>query len=526
MKNRIWFHKFTAISILLIIWSATLYADVKRRIVVFGSSVAAGWVTSYNEQYDMQNGYAYRLRRNLGDCEVIVNCVPGDNTQSSLRRIQEDLLDLKPDYALIGLAMANEGLGRAPVDSVTAHYRKGLKKIIALCRESGIEPIVGLCYPNDSFNEDDYAAVRAMNIEVAQWDVPTINFLGALDDGHCHFPEGTTYEGDHPENLGHEEMFYAIEPQMFRVSPAWNRRALNPAMGKEYRDGQKDFSYTPDCMMHSFTFTFDCEVMSGVHQAIIEGVQGYLLLSWDRSGLDIQWNDKQYTRVAAFDRKEPIRITVSQYYLDERIEVYANDRKVRTIEARTEPLAFTLRAGDGVRYANAGVYRSAMNREEIEKLCDGTILNGSLCAWSNFVLEDSGRQYHNAVPWNEIDAGVRADSGKKDALREQYLVAREARASQPVFPEKTFITLSGSELMEYVGEYEISADDHMELKVVDGELRLFDHGQSIALRAESRDHFFVKAPYTFLVDFERVGSVITQMTITVMGNQLSANRCE
>ncbi len=165
-----------------------------------------------------------------------------------------------------------------------------------------------------------------------------------------------------------------------------------------------------------------------------------------------------------------------------------------------------------------------MNREEIEKLCDGTILNGSLCAWSNFVLEDSGRQYHNAVPWNEIDAGVRADSGKKDALREQCLVAREARESQPIFPEKTFITLSGSELMEYAGEYEISADDHMELKVVDGELLLFDHGQSIALRAESRDHFFVKAPYTFLVDFERVGGVITQMTITVMGNQLSAKR--
>ncbi len=512
MKNKGIF-RLVAISILLITWSITLHADVKRRIVVFGSSVAAGWVTSRHEQYDMQNGYAYRLRRYLNDCDVIVNCVPGDNTRSSLRRIQQDLLDLKPDYALIGLAMANEGLGRAPVDSVTAHYREGLRKIIGLCRENGIEPIVGLCYPNDGFDEDDYAAVRAMNIEIAQWDVPTINFLGALDDGQGHFPEGTTFEGDHPDDVGHEEMSYAIEPRMFRVSPAWNKRALNPAMGKEYMNVQTDFSYTPGRMMHSFTFTFDCAVESGVHEALIEGVQGFMLLTFDRSVLNIQWNDERYTESIS---SGPLRITISQYYLDERIEVYMNGRKVRTIRARTEPLAFTLRAGEGIRYASVGVYRSAMNRDEIGALCEGIVLNGSLCVWSNFVLDDSDGQYDNAIPWNEI--GI----GQKDALRTQYRTAREARENQPVFPEKSFITLAENELLEYAGEYAISADDCMEIKIVDSELRLFDRGQSIVLLAESRDHFFVRVPYTFLVDFEREEGAITQMSITVMGNRMTA----
>ncbi len=522
MRFKVSFLRIVATSILLTMIGSALNAGEKKKIVVFGSSVAAGWVTSYKERYDMQNGYAYRLQRAMSDYEVIVNSVPGDNTKSSLRRIQPDLIDLKPDYALIGLAMANEGLGRAPVDSVMAHYRQGLKKIIALCRENGIEPIVGLCYPNDSFGEEEYNAVRAMNIEVAQWDVPTINFLGALDDGKGKFPEGTTFEGDHPENLGHEEMFYVIEPGIFRASPAQNTAALNPRMGKDYRNNLKAFTYIPTSMMHSFTFTFDCMADKAVQKARIEGVEGTLMVRYDKDGLGIEWKGQKYDDVAQQNEAGPLRVTISQYYLDGRIEFYLNDQLVKTIEAQLQPQVFNLDTGSGAKYANAGIYRSAMNQDEIRVLCNGTVLNGSLCVWSNLELDKTRSKYDNAITWNEVGAGVKVPARMRNALFHQYREAREARENEPVFPEKPFITLSEDELTEFAGEYEITPDDHMELRVVDNELRLFDHGQSIGLRCESKDHFFVKAPYTFTVEFERTDGRISQMVVTVMGNQLKA----
>jgi len=39
--------------------------ESNKKIVILGSSVASGWVTSFEEKYDFRNGYAYRLERFL-----------------------------------------------------------------------------------------------------------------------------------------------------------------------------------------------------------------------------------------------------------------------------------------------------------------------------------------------------------------------------------------------------------------------------------------------------------------------------
>ena len=127
-----------------------------NKIVVLGSSVAAGWVTSYQEKYDMHNGYAYRLARLLEPrgWEVVNISIPGFDTKSTIQRFADDVLPLEPGYVIIGLSMSNEGLETGDPDSVSLSYETGIRKLIGLCRENNIRPVVGLCYSNDNYTEE------------------------------------------------------------------------------------------------------------------------------------------------------------------------------------------------------------------------------------------------------------------------------------------------------------------------------------------------------------------------------------
>jgi len=81
-------------------------------IVVLGSSVASGCVTSYEARYDMKNGYAYRLQRLLESqgYSVINRSVPGDATADLLNRLNKDLASLEADFAIIGLSLGNSAM--------------------------------------------------------------------------------------------------------------------------------------------------------------------------------------------------------------------------------------------------------------------------------------------------------------------------------------------------------------------------------------------------------------------------------
>ncbi len=190
-----------------------------KKIVVLGSSVSAGWVTSYEEQYDFKNGYAYRLERYLKDkgYDVINKGIPGDNTKDALARFDEDVLPEKPDYVFVGLSMSNEGLETEDPDSVYLSFQTGIKNIIAKCELHDIYPVLGLCYANDNFTEEQYEYLKRMNIEMNSYGYPCINFLGAFDDGQGHLPGSFKFDPNHPDNRGHEEFFLSFVPDLFQA---------------------------------------------------------------------------------------------------------------------------------------------------------------------------------------------------------------------------------------------------------------------------------------------------------------------
>ena len=72
----------------------------QKKVVIIGSSLAAGWVTSREGRYDFQNGFAQRLGRLLAErgFDVVNVSVPGDSTRDVLDRLEKDLFPHQSGY--------------------------------------------------------------------------------------------------------------------------------------------------------------------------------------------------------------------------------------------------------------------------------------------------------------------------------------------------------------------------------------------------------------------------------------------
>ena len=221
------------------------YADVApltfgtppQEVVVLGSSVASG--TGASPQSD---GWAYRMENLLEnqaplgqDSHFIWHVenasIGGDNTTSVRNRFQNDVSNARggADMVIVSLSLANEGLiGSGNPQAVFDSFKNGLTQIVDRCRAEGFYPIISLCYPQNLYTAAEYAQVRRMNLLLNTWDVPSINFLGAIDDGTGHWNPGQFADDGHPNSTGHGEMFAAIVPSLFdaiaagkTASPQW-----------------------------------------------------------------------------------------------------------------------------------------------------------------------------------------------------------------------------------------------------------------------------------------------------------------
>jgi hypothetical protein len=76
-------------------------------------------------------------------------------------------------------------------------------------------PIVTLCYPRSVYTPVEYGYIKRMNILLNSWDVPTVNFLGAVEDGNGHFARGFMFNDKHPNASGHRELSLSFVPTLF-----------------------------------------------------------------------------------------------------------------------------------------------------------------------------------------------------------------------------------------------------------------------------------------------------------------------
>lgn len=534
------FRPLLAIVLVLIIFSGNAFAQEnennKKTIVVLGSSVAAGWVTSYQEKYDMQNGYAYRLARLLEPegYQVVNISIPGFDTKSTINRFNKDVLPLDPDYVLIGLSMSNEGLETMNPDSVFESYRTGIRKIIGLCEENDIKPVLGLCYSNDNYTDEQYRYLKKMNLLINSWEVPSVNLLGVLDDGHGHFPEGYTFDPNHPDDRGHEEMFYAFVPDMFKaldegkVLPEFiNMPEELFLLGPE--KAYKQITYIPSEVMHSFTVSFSLQAPQNGNILEINTTGGIKRISLDNRGV-IHYDGKATD--IELNNNSIYNFTLTYHHLIGENKLYIDGKTLLEAKDQYEPLIFILGGGNQqMGISRLMIFRGALNIDEVNALHLGKAIDASLEV-ASLMFEDDFTPYGKELKNHALSNGhARVDADDMDkasaALQQKIEDAYIKRENELKVEHRKAIDVNPEKLLEYEGTYEIEPGDNLIVTKEDNMLFLDDHGRKAEILPYEEDNFFIHYPGDILILFERDETRnINGLTFSINGREMKAKKLQ
>ena len=283
-----------------LLFAAEASAAVDPTVIsVFGSSVADGAYcggncsgTALNTSAPAGGCYQSRLREYQASASestkrsVFNNCHGGDSTTKLLNRFDQ-MVATKAGIVFIGLSLANEGLRcctplmtpakcKACHDEIFEHYSAGMTELVTKIRALGASPIIAGCYPNSDYTADEYVYIQRMNLLTQSWDVPNINFLGAIDDGFGRWTEGYHANGGHPNDLGSTEMYHTIVPTIFDAIAAGKPNLVprSTSGGCVTFNGTSDPAVGVEVViptahtMHSFTLRFDFRTSTAIDAAI------------------------------------------------------------------------------------------------------------------------------------------------------------------------------------------------------------------------------------------------------------------
>ncbi|MFC2097163.1 GDSL-type esterase/lipase family protein [Bacteroidota bacterium] len=507
-----------------------------KKIVVIGSSVASGWVSSYKEKYDMQNGYVTRLARFLQPkgWEIINKSVPGFNTKDAITIFEEEVIQLNPDYLLLGLSMSNEGLETKDPDSVSLSYETGINKIIDLCKEHKITPVIGLCYSNDNYTGKQYDYLKRMNLKMNALGVACVNLLGVLDDGNGHFPEGHTFDPNHPNDRGHEELFYAFVPDMFDAIKNGKNIPKMPVNENSIKLGAKakfkNVGYVPTDVIHSFSFGFSFKTKSMGTLAAINVDNILHKISLNNDGYLLYKSDNKSTASKhRIEKNKWHNLFITHSYLSNKTILYIDGIKQAVIAEQIEPIQFLVgNNSKNVLYRNMMIYRGALNKDEISALENGKMIHAGLEIYS--LLDDTDiikNKKLNNIAVSLANAVVEPDENNKQIanILDRIEKARVARNNEIKVKHKKAIKLNSEIYNLYVGKYEIAPGDYFLIEKEDDKLYFVDRGNKAELLPETKTKFFIKYPAELTVLFEiDENEKVKGLIFSMNGREMKAKR--
>jgi lysophospholipase L1-like esterase len=315
-------------------------------------------------------------------------CVNGNSTVDVLARWKADFINNCGKYALLALSLGNEGIhenGQPSFDS----YRDNLQLMIAEARNADKIPVVTNSYTRGDFNATDYEFIKAINLLIHEWNVPSVNLLGAIDNGAGVWADNY-WSGDiyHPNDAGHAELFHALVPSLFDALEI-NKPIPTVKTGTSYTFNDVDkkgyLQFTPEDVIHSFTISFDVKTSnSGTVASFDAGnatigkieinADGNLVYSSPISG--------NITSSSVINNNAWHKITLTHYYAWGKTMLYIDDALVNTLSEQILATNFYLNGKTDfpttADYRNLLFYRSAMNIDEVEALAAGSLLKSSL----------------------------------------------------------------------------------------------------------------------------------------------------
>ncbi len=358
----------------------------KHKIAYMGSSVAygAGAENDLGWAYMYTNLLKERYGKGLSaiDWKTSNISVGGNSTTALLKRWEKDLPKECSRYVLYGLSLGNEGI-HDKGEPAFHSYHSGMQKAIAQARETDIIPVVSNNYTRADFNAADYEFVKKMNLMIHEWDVPSINTLGAIDDGFGRWAAGYENDPAHPNTAGHQEFFYAIVPSLFDALDA--QKPLPVRMkGTSYKlNKNEQIEFIPENIVHPFTISFDVKTQSAGVIVSFEEDKGIGYLKIDGGGnLIYESPQRQIIKTdIPFDITKWNRVTLTHYYARGVTMLYVNNQKSVELQEKLLTKKFILggcNASENAGYRELFFWRSGMNAEEIACVNDDKMMKSSL----------------------------------------------------------------------------------------------------------------------------------------------------
>ncbi|MBD5224484.1 MAG: family 43 glycosylhydrolase [Bacteroidales bacterium] len=366
------------------------------RISVFGSSVANGQGAERRHGYAYQYGQQLQTRTEKGRSEYpfyTSGISIGGNTTVALLNRYDDLLRDHSAYVIFGLSMANEGLSSASNKrEVFNKFRDNMLTLIDKARADGKIPVVMNNYTNNDYTSSDYNYIRQINLLIHEWDVPSCNTLGAIDDGSCHWAQNFFADGWHPNDNGHSEFMYSMVPSLFDALEQDKPQPKADTTHELTLTDRASITFTPEETLHSFTISLNITAAEGTGNILSfttvglrnKTYEGGLLLNGDGTlTYSSPKNDSFTTDIAPFADGKAHYITLTHYYASGRTQLYIDKTLAGSTSENLVPTEFTIGNPDSdkapaLTLSELYFWRAGMCDKEMIALSSGKMLKSSL----------------------------------------------------------------------------------------------------------------------------------------------------
>ena len=353
-----------------------------NRITVMGSSVPYGqgatdrygYIQRFGDILKSQSAYPWYIS-NLS--------VPGDQTTKLGVRFDEQTVD-GGKTLVIALSLGNEGLASASTEEARrALYEQWTGRVylnddsfVKTALAEGKNVIVTGNYAKGNYTTDHYAWIRKINLDIHQWDLPSVNLMGTIDNGAGKWTEGYYADKSHPNDDGHTEMSYAWVPSLLDALRAGKAQPQRDVQGRLDLAQGEALKLTPQGTLHSFTVSFGI-LMSEAGRILTldagdesrnlsvspEGALTYRGLLTSARVKDGQWH----------------QIALTHFYARGETCLYVDGALQGSVGEQLAPKTLYVGGTDAaISLREVFLYRSGMNADEMAALQEGKMLKSSL----------------------------------------------------------------------------------------------------------------------------------------------------
>jgi len=347
----------------------------ENKITFFGSSVCHGQgavnMQGYAYLYTQMLAKQHEENPALNEWEYSNTSINGNNTLNLLARYQGNMYGDCSRYVVIGLGLGNEGIhGAANPTNIYNQWKNNMDSLIGLAEDEGKIVVATNNYPRGDYNATDYDYVKQMNMEMHEWDIPTVNFLGALDNctGNGQWADGyqaVNNQGQadiyHPNDAGHAEFMHSIVPSLFEALKAGKAKPARQSGEGRLMSANRSLQFVPEDTIHSFTIAFRVQAAQAGTCAALTTTAGTINVELPESAADNEWHT----------------IAISHYYAAGKTYVYL-DGDLTSSTDENVLLTNASIGGMDMRLADLHLWRAGMNQTEMAAVHQGKMLCSSL----------------------------------------------------------------------------------------------------------------------------------------------------